>query len=151
MYYFLICLTLASSLCAQATSSQTVTENRTPEETELLKKQVTEALKAADAWVEIVDRGNYAEAWKAGALLMQQTMNEKEFEKLLNATRKPLGRVVSRTLADMRMGHNPPRLPSGDYMVVVYKTMFSTKQASELVTLYNVSEGVWKVLTYNVN
>ncbi len=148
MYRFLICFMMVGSLFSQAI--HTVPENQTQEEKAELQKQVTDAKITADRWVEGVDQGRFGEAWDQGAVMMQRTMNKQEFERFLEGTRKPLGKVVSRTLSDMRVGYNPAGMPEGVYMVVIYKTIFSgNANGAELVTLYLAQDGKWHVLTYN--
>lgn len=106
---------------------------------------------AAKKWLSIVDKGSYGQSWDQASALMKLTIHKDEWEKVMDAMRKPLGSVKTREVIDQRTAQNPKGLPSGDYMVMFYKTAFSQRpNASELVTLH-LEDGVWSVMTYQVN
>lgn len=103
------------------------------------------------AWVAVIDAGKYEEAWDKGALTLKLRIPIKSWIAILEATRKPLGSVLSRNLVDQRTAQNPSGLPAGDYMVLIYRTDFATKKGvPELVTLVLESDGKWRGLTYQV-
>jgi len=80
------------------------------------------------------------------------TIGKEEWIELEQATRKPLGKVISRDVVDERIAKNPKGLPVGNYMVLFYNTSFTNrKDAHELVTLMQESDGKWRVLTYHVD
>lgn len=106
---------------------------------------------ASQSWLELVDKGQYAESWEKSSALMKKTVTKDEWVQILTTVRKPLGSVSSRQVVDQRKAQNPHGLPAGDYIVMFYKTVFSAKPtANELVTLY-LDNGQWNVLTYQVN
>lgn len=107
--------------------------------------------KASLDWLSLVDRNKYAESWDQSSALTKLTVNKDEWITILEKTRKPLGSVSSRQVADQRTAKDPSGLPKGDYIVMFYKTAFSHKPAAfELVTLY-LEDGQWRVLTYQVD
>ena len=107
--------------------------------------------KASQDWLLLVDKNNYAESWNQSATLTKLTVSKDEWVTILEKTRKPLGSVKSREVADQRTAQDPSGLPKGEYIVMFYKTAFSHKPAAfELVTLY-LEEGEWRVLTYQVD
>jgi hypothetical protein len=100
--------------------------------------------------VQLLDDGKFDKAYQATSLLMQKTVNQTEWIYLMDVSRKPLGKVKARTLTDIRTARNPKGLPEGDYMVVYYKTNFANRRdGDELLTL-TLSDGKWRVLTYQV-
>lgn len=110
-----------------------------------------ESADASQAWLSIIDSGKYAEAWEKGSLTLKLKIPLNAWLPILEATRKPLGSVSKRTVVDQRTSKNPPGLPAGDYMVMIYKTDFATKKdIGELVTLVLESDGKWRGLTYQV-
>jgi hypothetical protein len=115
----------------------------------------TDALTASAAvakqWLALVDEGRYGDSWSTASLRMQLVMPKSEWEKFLNTSRKPLGQVTSRTLVEQRPSKNPKGLAAGDYMVILYKTVFSNRpKGEELLTLSLGADGNWRILTYLV-
>jgi hypothetical protein len=106
---------------------------------------------ASLAWVAVIDQGKFKEAWDNGSVTLKLKVPENSWETILNATRKPLGKVLERKVVDQRTSQNPPGLPAGDYIVMIYKTDFESKKGvTELVTLVQESDGKWRGLTYQV-
>lgn len=112
---------------------------------------LTESVLAAQKWLSLLDKEKYSESWDTGSQLFQQTIPKEEWQKVMDAIRKPLGKVSSRDILDQRTANNPKGLPVGEYIVLFYNTSFAGKPAAhELVTLIKESNGQWKVLTYQV-
>lgn len=106
---------------------------------------------ASKAWLEEVDKGKYEKSWEDASAITQRTVSKEEWNKILIKTRKPLGAVKSRDVADVRVATNPKNMPAGEYVVMIYKTSFATKpSAYELVTLASQA-GQWRVLTYQID
>lgn len=114
------------------------------------KKALEASAAASLTWLGLLDRGDYGKSWDTASAIMKLTLPKDQWITILNKVRKPLGSVRSRTVLDQRTAKDPHGLPKGDYMVMFYKTVFSSKTANELVTLY-FEEGTWSVLTYQVN
>jgi hypothetical protein len=111
-----------------------------------------EAAHAAEAYVQLLDQGQYAASWTNGAKLFQKTIPQQEWVQALQAARGRLGAVKSRSLKDQKPAFDPKGLPKGAYMVVEYNTSFAhAANSGELLTLMRESDGKWKVLTYQVN
>jgi hypothetical protein len=133
----------------------TQTTQNQPAETEMvaeMKAWMKESAPAALDYVNMLDRGEYAQSWSKGDPVFQQVLSQDEWVKSLNGARKPLGKVTSRKLKDQRPAVNPKGLPIGAYMVVEYDTAFENAPVSgELLTLHRGTDGKWRVLTYQVN
>ena len=111
-----------------------------------------EANRAAQDYVELLDKHQYAESWTRGAQLFRKTISQGEWVQALQAARGRLGAMKSRTLKDERIAWDPIKLPKGAYMVVEFDTSFErAPQSGELLTLMQEKDGSWKVLTYQVN
>lgn len=140
MLAILPCLTIGGSLNAAEESKMTTVPNA----------QLEASAMATQAWLDKVDKGHYGESWDNASELLKLTMTKDDWEKLMEKTRKPLGAVKSRQVVDQRVAKNPKGLPAGDYIVMVYKTVFAKKaDATELVTLF-LQDGSWHVLTYQI-
>lgn len=106
------------------------------------------AVQAAEAWLLLVDEGQYAASWKATAPLFQKQVAEKAWEKMAAAVREPLGALRSRKLASAVLTHALPGAPDGEYVVIQFQSSFANKaEAVETVTPMLDGE-VWKVSGY---
>ena len=113
--------------------------------------QLKASVKAAEEWLNLIDREKYEESWDTGSINFQLTVPKNHWVMLMDQIRKPLGDVSSRKILDQRTAKDPKGLPKGDYMVIFFDTSFSKKEvAHELVTLIQTSDGTWKILTYQV-
>lgn len=111
-----------------------------------------ESLRAAQEYVDLLDKGRYTESWAQGAALFQKTISPQEWAHALQLARRRLGAVRSRTLKDQKPARDPAGLPKGAYMVVEFNVDFEkVKGSGELLTLMQEKNGTWKVLTYQVN
>ena len=111
-----------------------------------------ESIQVANQYVDALDREYYGQSWSKGDSIFQHTVAKEEWQKALNQSRKPLGKVHSRTIKYQRVAMDPQGLPKGPYMVVEYQTSFEKAPSSgELLTLRKGSDGTWRVLTYQVN
>lgn len=104
---------------------------------------------AAQSWLQLLDKGQFGQSWDQVSSVTKHTIKKEEWEHILEKTRKPLGNVKSREVLDQRTAKDPQGLPKGDYVVMVYKTVFAKSTASELLTLY-LEDGQWRVVTYQV-
>ncbi len=107
------------------------------------------ALEAAQAWLALVDAASYAESWETASAYFQNAISKAQWEHTLDAVRRPLGAMVSRTLQSSRFETELPGAPDGEYLVIQFETSFENKQAAvETVTPMRESDGVWKVTGY---
>ena len=105
--------------------------------------------KVSEKWLALVDKGKYGDSWDAASIILKVQFPRKEWIKYLTKTREPLGNVISREVIDQRTANNPPGVPPGKYIVLIYQTQFSRKKAVyELVTLRFSDRGKWQILTY---
>lgn len=141
-----------SSMSSSSTTQSTPENSHSNQDQAQMAAWMIETAQVSKDYVEGLDRGQYEESWAKGDQLFQHTISQQEWAKALNDSRKPLGKVLSRTLKDQRPAMNPHGLPRGAYMVVEYNTSFENAPASgELLTLRQGTDGKWRVLTYQVN
>jgi hypothetical protein len=116
------------------------------------QQRITESQIATEAWLALLDKGEYGQSWDQASLIFRNTITKDEWIKAMGKLRKPLGNLISRTILDIRTATNPKGLPVGEYMVFVYHSSFSNRSsANELVTLVQENNGQWKVLTYQAS
>ena len=137
----------ATTTAPASTSATSAPQTLTPELEGLLRAgEIT-----AKSWLGIVDRGEYGRSWDEMSSVTKNTVKRDEWEKILTKTRKPLGTLKTRDVVDIRSAVNPKNLPTGNYMVMIYRSSFAKKNdAHELVTLF-LQNGQWHVLTYQID
>ena len=104
---------------------------------------------AAEAWLALVDAGNYAASWKTAAAYLKSVVKEKQWIATMSPVRKPLGKVVSRKLKSAEFTRELPGAPDGQYVVIQFTTEFANKaSATETVTPMKEKDGQWRVSGY---
>jgi hypothetical protein len=104
------------------------------------------AVKAANAWLTIVDQGKYAKSWDEAGTFFKGAVARREWEKQVGAVRTPLGAVKKRQQAGAKYTKQLPGAPDGEYVVIRYQTSFEHKEAAvETVTpvLDKMDSGEW--------
>ena len=110
-----------------------------------------EAQKSAEQWLSLIDAGKFAESWKTAAEYFQATVSQDQWQRLLDAVRKPLGALVSRQLKSAKYTKSLPGAPDGGYVVLQFETTFANKKdAVETVTPMLDKDGRWRVSGYYI-
>lgn len=106
-------------------------------------------VQAAEAWLKLIDSGQYGAAWDEAAPMFRERVTRTEWEKMAAAARRPLGKVLARTLATRQLTHTLPGAPDGTYLVLVYETRFELKErAAENVTVMLDPQGRFRGAGY---
>lgn len=110
-----------------------------------------QAYEASLAWLALVDAGDYAGGWSAGASVLQDTVPKEQFGTTLGAHRGSFGAVQSRRFAKAEYTTVLPGAADGEYVVIEYHTAFEQKaEAVETITPMLDWDGTWKVSGYYV-
>jgi hypothetical protein len=113
--------------------------------------QKKEALAAAENWLSLIDKGNYAESWKEAAEYFRTVVTEEEWVQSMEKVRKPLGKVVSRKVQSLTPKTSLPYAPKGNYVVIQLETSFeNNKSGTETVTPELEKDGKWRVSGYHI-
>ena len=108
-----------------------------------------DALAAAENWLAIIDKGEYAESWKEAAEYFKTAVSQNQWVNSLQAVRKPLGKVNSRTVKSTTYKTSLPGAPDGEYVVIQFTTIFENKKSAlETVTPMKDKDGKWRVSGY---
>lgn len=109
------------------------------------------AVKAADAWLALVDAEKYGESWQDAAGYFQEAVSRDQWQEALNGVRRPLGKVLSRQLKAKFFATELPGAPDGQYVVIQFDTSFENKRSSvETVTPMLDEDGHWRVSGYYI-
>lgn len=113
------------------------------------KDEAQAAQKAALAWLELVDRGDYKASWHESGAFFQGAMAAEKWSQLISGVRKPLGKALSRKLASAEVRQTMPGAPDGKYFLLLFKASFANKKtAEERVTLIHEPKRGWRVVGY---
>ena len=111
----------------------------------------TEAVKAAESWLALVDAGDYGESWTQSAELFRKAVTPEKWEQALKVTRGPFGDLVSRELKSTQFFTSLPGAPDGEYVVIQFTTSYENKKdAVETITPMKDPDGAWRVSGYFV-
>jgi hypothetical protein len=137
--------TLAIVTVALALSTPLGALAESPDESE------ARAVEAAEAWLAIVDAGDYGKSWDEAAKLFRGAVTKEAWERAVAAVRTPLGEVTSRTVKAKAYRTSLPGAPDGHYVVIQFDTSFANKrEAVETVTPMLDADGAWRVSGYYV-
>ena len=110
-----------------------------------------DAVKAAEAWLALVDAGKHGESWEQAARLFKTALTTSQWETALGAVRVPLGQCLSRKLESKERVTSLPGGPDGEYVVIRYKTTFEKKkEAVETITPMRDPDGRWRACGYYI-
>jgi hypothetical protein len=110
------------------------------------------ATSAAQAWLALIDNGNYAKSWQEAAAFFQGAVTQKAWENAMESARKPLGKLASREVKTARSVTALPGAPDGQYVVVQFDTSFAGKKSAvETVTFMLGKDGQWRAAGYFIN
>jgi hypothetical protein len=124
------------------TAKQTATTNATNE---------TSAVAVAKKWLALVDNGKYVESWNEAAAYFKGAVSKAQWEQAITATRKPLGKNLSRTLISKQSHSSLPGAPDGKYVVIQFKSAFEAKaSAIETITPMLDKDGKWRISGYYI-
>lgn len=127
---------VAGMICAAAASAAT--------------PALDSALTTATQWVALADNGNAAGMWSSSSGVMQKNVPKDEWSKYLNNIHAELGKAGSREWSQIIRVDNPPNLPAGEYVNVVFVTRFDRTLAIEKISL-SPTQGHWVPVGYVVN
>jgi len=109
------------------------------------------AIEASDNWLKLIDNNQYAKSWETAAGLFKDAVAKEQWNQSLNAVRKPLGKVMKRTVKSKQYTTTLPGAPDGEYVVIQYETSFENKKSSiETVTPMLDKDGKWRVSGYYI-
>jgi len=109
------------------------------------------AVISAEKWLGMVDSGKYAESWKEAAELFRNAIKQEQWKQSLQAARKPLGKLVTRTIKTKIYKTSLPGAPDGEYVIIEFQTAFEHKKSAiETVTPMMDRDGKWRVSGYYI-
>ena len=110
----------------------------------------TEARRAAQEWLALIDAANYAAAYAAEPARLRAATTQEQFVRSMEGRRQPFGSVLSRSFIGAAFTHKLTGAPDGEYESILFRTSFAHKSlAAERVILSREADG-WRVVDYRV-
>ncbi len=135
------CLVLLQGCAIHRSASKSLSEKRVREK---------DARAAALHWLELVDAGQYGQAYEEEPARLRAAGTEAAFIRSMESRRVPFGRVLSRTFIGAAFTRKLTGSPDGRYESILYRTAFEHKAlAAERVILTGDSHR-WRVVDYRV-
>ena len=106
------------------------------------------AEEAAREWLALIDAGKYSQSWAEAGPKFKSAITADLWAAQAGPVRKPLGKVLNRTLSSATADMTLAGMPEGDYRMLVFDTDFATAgEASETVVM-SKENGEWGVIGY---
>ncbi|MDE3270530.1 DUF4019 domain-containing protein [Pseudoalteromonas sp. G4] len=103
---------------------------------------------AANEWLALVDKGEYATSWQGTSERFQRLVNEKQWQTALEQVRFPLGKLIHRNVIESTEHAKLPGMPEGRYQVIQFDTQFENKAQSIETLSMMFSDGKWQTIGY---
>ena len=108
------------------------------------------ARQSVDAWLALLDAGNYAEAYEATGSSFRERVTAEQFRSQFEEVRTALGALESRALSSTQRLATLPDAPPGDYFVFEFDAAFELRpDTGERVTAVSEAEE-WPVVGYYI-
>jgi hypothetical protein len=109
-----------------------------------------EARAAAMRWLQLLDDGDYGEAFEFEAQDFRMYRTQSQFVRLMQARRAPFGKTIDRKFIGAAHVEKFVGAPEGNYESVLFKTNFEHKNpTAERVILIKQEVG-WRVIDYKI-
>jgi len=109
-----------------------------------------DARNAALHWLQLLDNGDYEEAFEFEAQDFRMSRTQSQFVRLMQARRAPFGNALSRKFIGAAHLERFVGAPEGNYESVLFKTAFERKNpTAERVILIKQPIG-WRVIDYRI-
>ena len=104
---------------------------------------------AVQAWLALMDNGDYAQTWETASEDFRKAVTKAEWVTKSERIRKPLGKLISRKATSTKQTSTLPGMPDGSYLVAEFEASFDGfKSANETVIFTLEKDGQWKADGY---
>jgi hypothetical protein len=139
----LSCVLIASvpGCALHRSATKSLAENRAREK---------EARTAAEAWLDLIDAGDYAAAYGREPGRLRAATTEEQFVRSMEGRRAPFGKLLSRTFIGAAFTRKLTGAPDGHYESILFRTSFAHKTVAAERVILNLESEDWRVVDYRV-
>lgn len=135
--HFLLAFTILFAVSAFAQEDQ---QNREAPES---------AITAAQEWLTLIDRENYAESYQQAGEYFKDQVEEQQWVDMVKQVRGKVGGKTGRTLKRSTVRTEIEKMPEGNYAIIQFDADFKNQQGvTETVTMAEDDEGEWHAIGY---
>jgi hypothetical protein len=135
-----LCLILLQG-CATHSAPKTRTDKHARE---------NEARTAAIRWLQLVDAGDYAQAYAEEPARLRAATTPGQFLRSMEGRRAPFGRVLSRKFIGAAFTRKLTGAPDGHYESILFRTSFQHKSLAAERVILTLEAQQWRVVDYRV-
>ena len=132
---FIFVVTIAGIACALTMAAATPAED---------------AVAVGQKWLSLLDEKKYEESWMQAGSGFRDEVKQEQWVESLKRSREPLGSLISRTDARVRLTTSLRGEPDGEYAVIHFTTSLQTRTITERLDLRK-EDGRWQVLAYAIH
>ena len=104
-----------------------------------------------DLWLDLIDQGKFDESWMTAAVVLQETIAQKDWSANLTARQPKLGRTIMRERKTESYSKTLRGAPTGDSEPVTFVTKFEkTPLVEETLAVARDAIGQWHVAGYDI-
>ena len=104
---------------------------------------------SAEAFLLLIDQGNYQESWSEASAWLQDNVDANQWAEHAGSYRQPLGIVHDRELNSIEFHDSLEDMPAGDYAFVIFDSSLADNgKTSEMVGLMLDDDSMWRVIGY---
>jgi outer membrane receptor protein involved in Fe transport len=105
----------------------------------------------SDRWLDLLDHGKFDDSWLSAAVVLQETVPQKEWSAELAARQPKLGRLIMRERKTGQYSKTLRGAPTGDYVTVTYLTKYEKiPLVVETMAVARDALGQWHVAGYDI-
>ena len=108
-----------------------------------------EAAVTGQRWLSLVDNQKYEESWNQASSMFRSKVTQEQWIAALKRSREPLGDMMSRNPSRIEFSKSLRGAPDGDYAIIHFTTSFTSKSATERLTLVK-EDGTWQMAAYGI-
>ena len=97
--------------------------------------KTTQAIKAAEEFLLLVDTNQYAQSWDMASSFFKSQVSKESWVKQISSLRPAFGKVIDRHILGVQSVNKLPGAPDGQYVVIQYSlTCENKRKAVETIT-----------------
>jgi len=111
--------------------------------------QEAAAQRSAEAWLRLIDGGQYEMSWDSAAAIFRQAIGKSDWGQAVKQVRGPYDPLAARTLKGRKAMASPPNAPAGDYVIIQFATSGAGQPLVETITMFREGTG-WRTAGYYI-
>lgn len=109
------------------------------------------AQRAAEAWLALVDRAQYAASWDSAATVFQRAGTPQQWATAVKQVRGQVGPLNGRTVQRSQLTNTLPNVPPGEYAIFLFRSVAGAGKAiGETVIMQRDGARGWRLAAYVV-